>query len=82
MWLLPLLPLPLPPLGRGGNLVAVPVVWRVAATVPVSNAVDEAATAAAAAAAVPTDEVEESNVLLVLVSLCMSRPPPLLLERA
>lgn len=60
---------PLPPLGRGGNLVG-PVLL----VVPWSKAL-------AAAAA---DEMEESKVpvLFMLVSLCISRPLPPERDRA
>ena len=66
---------PLPPLGRGGNLVG-PVLL----VVPWSKAL----AAAAAAAAVPADEMEESkvHVLFMLVSLCIGRPLPPKRDRA
>ena len=67
---------PLPPLGRGGNLVG-PVLL----VVPWSA---KALAAAAAAAAVPADEMEESkvHVLFMLVSLCIGRPLPPKRDRA
>ena len=67
---------PLPPLGRGGNLVG-PVLM----VAPCSKAL---AAAAAAAAVPPADEMEESKVpvLFMLVSLCISRPLPPKRDRA
>lgn len=64
--------MPLPPLGRGGNLMVLPEVLAAAEFgAPESNA---AVAAAAAAPAVPADEMEESNVLFMLM---LDRPMPL-----